>query len=180
MTTKRPSEVKEDLVLTLWEECKSASAGVVELTLIQSAMRETYGLVESPASIARTLADNRVPLRHPEILEADAKWREGQIGQSLDVRMLDFATIEAAAESMKTLELVRRRVSTDADESALQSVIEQAREIKVELSRRSTVISREIVHWLVVWLQNPEIFEDWLDLRRKSPEFNREFASDQL
>lgn len=177
MTTKRQADTKEDLVLDLWQECKSTSVGLVELLLIHRAVRETYGVVESPASIARTLADNRVPLRHPEILEADATWREGQIGQSLDVRMLDFATIEAAAESMKTLELVRRGA---ADESTLQSVIEQARDLKVELSRRSTRISREVVKWMVVWLQNPEIFEDWLELRRQSPEFSREFASDQL
>ena len=35
---------------------------------------------------------------------------------------------------------------------------------------------KEISQWLTVWLQSPELFSDWLDLRRRSPEFRRKFS----
>ncbi|MGH9407779.1 MAG: hypothetical protein ACRD3D_18305 [Terriglobia bacterium] len=35
---------------------------------------------------------------------------------------------------------------------------------------------REIAAWFTVWLQTPEIFPDWLELRKKSEEFEKEFG----
>jgi len=35
--------------------------------------------------------------------------------------------------------------------------------------------AREISQWLMVWLQAPDLFSDWLELRRRSPEFRRKF-----
>jgi hypothetical protein len=35
--------------------------------------------------------------------------------------------------------------------------------------------AREIAQWLIVWMQEPNIFEDWLNLRQRSPEFIQKF-----
>src|SRR6266508_2157384 len=37
------------------------------------------GSEESPAAIARVLADEGAELRHPEVIELDARWREAKI-----------------------------------------------------------------------------------------------------
>jgi len=37
---------------------------------------------------------------------------------------------------------------------------------------------KEVSNWLTVWLQSPELFSDWLDLRRRSPEFRERFGED--
>lgn len=36
----------------------------------------------------------------------------------------------------------------------------------------------EIAEWFAVWLRQPEIFEDWLVLRRRSPDFRERFTGD--
>ena len=36
---------------------------------------------------------------------------------------------------------------------------------------------REIASWFRVWLEAPELFADWLDLRKESPEFRRRFRA---
>ncbi len=33
----------------------------------------------------------------------------------------------------------------------------------------------EIAEWFTVWLQTPEIFDDWLELRRRSANFREQF-----
>jgi hypothetical protein len=168
---------KEDLILTLWEECHSESAGEPELSHIQQTLSATLGVGESPARIARTLADHQVRLRHPEVLAADSKWREDQLKKEPDLGELNFEAIENAIKSMKRLETLRTRFSSEGNETDLQIVVEQARELKLEIARKHTDLARELDQWLTIWLQNPEIFEDWLDLRQNSPEFRQRFSS---
>jgi len=145
--------------------------------LIQQALLDSLGVVESLARIARTLADHQVRLRHPEVLAADAKWREHQINNRPDPGKFDFDTVENATKSMKHLEMLRKRFLSQGDEASLQIVVEQARELKLELSRKRTELAAELVQWLAIWLQNPELFEDWIDLRQNSPEFRQRFTS---
>jgi len=38
------------------------------------------------------------------------------------------------------------------------------------------LIAAEVAQWLTVWLQNPQIFTDWLALRRESAEFRERFG----
>jgi hypothetical protein len=161
----------------LWEECPGESAGERELIYIQQSLSESLDVVESPARIARTLADNHVPLRHPEVLVADSKWREDQINKAPDVVEFDFETLENAISSLKRLEILRLRFLSEGDEVRWQIVVEHAREWKVQLARKPTDLAKEMVQWLAIWLQNPDIFEDWSDLRQNSPEFRERFPS---
>ena len=165
------------MILELWEECECESAGESELIRIQKALSDDLGVAQSPASIARTLADHQVRLRHPEVLAADSKWREDQISKWPDLRQFDFETVENAISSIKRLETLRRRFTAEANDTGLQIVVEQARELKLELTRKRTDLGQELVQWLAIWLQNPEIFENWLDLRQNSPEFRQRFSS---
>jgi hypothetical protein len=34
----------------------------------------------------------------------------------------------------------------------------------------------EIAEWLKVWIQTPSLFEDWLELRRRAPDFKGRFG----
>jgi len=51
---------------------------------------------------------------------------------------------------------------------------------------RSKIIERDVLEqlqeaaqWLAVWLQSPELFSDWLDLRRRSPDFRKKFPREE-
>src|SRR5205085_5112268 len=60
-------------------ECPRVGAG--ELREIQSELRKQFGAggIQSPASIARVLADAGAELKHPEVIECDTEWRQAQL-----------------------------------------------------------------------------------------------------
>jgi hypothetical protein len=72
---------KRDLMIELWDRLGRPTIGGAELAEIQRSIRGRFGrrADESPASIARVLADEGAELRHPEVIEFDARWREAKI-----------------------------------------------------------------------------------------------------
>jgi acyl-CoA thioesterase len=168
---------KEQLILDVWAEMDNESAGAAELELIQERLLEKSNtqVRESPASIARTLADSGVRLRHPEILEAELRWRESRDMALFAPEELNFTTLETAVAWVEKLSALEPRPE-------LRSLVLQ---VKTELGLvatskqvpvREKQIATEIAEWLTVWLQNPPIFSDWLILRRQSPEFRERFG----
>lgn len=177
--TKDPDVIgnaKEQLILDIWAGVKNESAGAAELELIQQKLQENYNipLLESPASIARTLADHGVRLRHPEILAADLRWRQTREIALFTPEELTFPTIETAAMWMEKLSALeplpdlRTLVLQVKTELALVASSKQ-------VSAHERAIASEVAEWLAVWLQNPPIFAEWIALRRQSPEFRARF-----
>jgi hypothetical protein len=37
----------------------------------------------------------------------------------------------------------------------------------------------EIAEWLAVWIQTPNLFREWLELRRRSAEFRNQFLTEK-
>ena len=130
----------------------------------------------SPAQIARTLADLGAQLRHPEVLNADLEWRRSQVETLFESLENDFGTITAAIKSMDRLNTRRLRLLKSEDPDGVQTLREYVLEIKRELIEWPSQLAREVVEWLTLWLQNPEVFCDWLSLRLRSPEFVSKFG----
>lgn len=167
---------RDQFIVDWWAENGNESAGAAELDQIQQALLERFGAQgrESPASVARTLADNGVRLKHPEILETDVLWRERE--QASLFAELNFENIEAA------IVWVEKLGATPDDAELRKSVLQVKAELElVAKSMRiplpDRLIALEVAHWLTVWLQNPSIFADWLVLRRESAEFRDRFNS---
>ena len=177
---KRP--IKTELILDTWESLNRTSAGREELLLIQDKMERELGRggIDSPASIARTLADAEVPLIHPGVLEADSTWREGSISRLFQPNEFSWDSMEQSLLSIAKLESLRQQLLNDGDEEDARSLAEYARELKSRLNRHpanSSILAAEVVQWLGIWLQTPELLTDWLALRRKSHDFARKFGS---
>ena len=71
------ARTKRDLIIEVWERLDCETVGARELEAIAEAVRGRFGegAEESPAIVARLLADEGAELRHAEVLEADARWR---------------------------------------------------------------------------------------------------------
>ncbi len=50
-----------------------------------------------------------------------------------------------------------------------------ARNPKVEALKRAE--KEEVMHWFKIWLDTPDAFFDWLELRKQSAEFQRRFSA---
>jgi hypothetical protein len=167
----RSPEMKKQVIIELWRETGKQTAGASELELLQQGLLARFGGSESPAAIARTLADHGVTLRHPEIMEADQRWRNARMTALFAPEELNVGTLEAALALIQKIERLRREFGSE-DERLRQSV----RRMKVELELMTNrPLAEELAQWLTVWLQNPQIFEEWLTLRRATAEFREKF-----
>jgi hypothetical protein len=175
--------MKKQVIIELWRETGKQTAGASELELLQQGLFARFGAggSESPASIARTLADHGITLRHPEILAADQRWRQSRMTAPFSPEDLNIGTLEAATALIQKIEHLRREFG--ADDSMLESLRQSVRGIKSELellakrekAEKTRQLAQELAQWLTVWLQNPQIFEEWLALRRATAEFRERF-----
>lgn len=165
---------RDQFILDWWTENGNETAGAAELDRIQQALLERFGPHgrESPAAIARTLADNGVRLKHPEILEADVRWRE-QVSL-FSSEELNFTSIDAAIVFAEKLAGMRQEPELRSFVLQVKAELEwMAKSMRIALPDR--LVALEVAHWLTIWLQNPAIFSDWLALRRESAEFRERF-----
>ena len=168
---------RDQFILDWWAENGNESAGAAQLEQIQQALSERFGAQgrESPASIARTLADDGVRLKHPEVLEADVRWREREQISLFTSEELNFTSIDAAVACVEKLAGLPQGPELRTFVLQLKAELELvAKSMLVPLPDR--LIAIEVAHWLTIWLQNPAIFADWLALRRESAEFRERFS----
>ena len=170
---------KTQIIIDIWEELGKETVGAEELDVIQRAVVQRLGndAAVSPASIARTLADHGARLGHPEILLAAANWHERRLCEWFNEQDLTFETLEDAMVLIGKIEELRGKVE-------LEPLRQTVRQIKGELEllarNRRTIfktreLAEEVAQWLTVWLQNPQIFSEWLELRRSTAEFRERF-----
>ena len=185
---------KRGLIIEAWERLGRAAIGEAELREIQKSVRGQFGqgADESPAAIARVLADEGAELRHPEVIEFDARWREAKIENDNrrfkgieDILAGKPLRLKKAESLIKKLEKLRKRAESSGDLIAAKETRKVAisgRQIAELLAkdRKLNPLQRaeqaEIAEWLKVWIQTPSLFADWLDLRRRSPEFQKKFS----
>jgi hypothetical protein len=98
--------------------------------------------------------------------------------------LLHFKTLVDAEVSVMRLDELMRKFREKGEHAAVERVLNVARLGK----RRAEMISRnhkvephtraekaEIANWFRIWLETPDSFFDWVDLRKQSPEFRAKF-----
>jgi hypothetical protein len=182
------ARTKRELMIEVWEHLDCETVGARELEEIVEAVRERFdgGALESPAAIARLLADEGAELRHAEVLEMDARWRTADPYEPMFRNVLRFSDFEQAANSIKRLDNLRRQFARKKDQEGLRRVRDVALRGKQRaqmiaanksVDRRKRAEKEEIAQWFTLWLQTPELFDDWLALRRNAPDFKKRFGA---
>jgi hypothetical protein len=181
------ARTKIDLIIEVWEKLDCESIGAKEIEAVETVVREKYGAsaVESPMIIARLLADEGAELRHAEIMELDVERRLESPYSAMFRNILKFSDFKQTIVSIRQLENLRRKFLSENDREGLRLVRETAlkgksralmiaKNERVEEKKREE--KREIVEWFTIWLQSPEVFENWINLRRSSPDFLKRFG----
>ncbi len=176
------SRTKIDLIIEVWEKLDCESVGAKEIEAIETVIREQLGegATELPMKLARLLADEGAELRHAEILELDARRRLESPYDAMFRNILKFTDFKQTLASIRQIENIRRKFALEKDREGLRAV----REVALKGKRRAQMISKnekvapekraekeEIAEWFTIWLQSPEIFENWIVMRQKSPDF---------
>jgi hypothetical protein len=98
--------------------------------------------------------------------------------------LLHFSTLEEAEMCLIRLDELLRKFSIEGERAAVERVREVGRlgrrrsemiahNHKVDAAKRAEKL--EIGQWFAVWLETPDAFFDWLEVRKRSPEFQRNF-----
>ena len=174
-------------MIEVWEKLDCESVGSREIEAIETVVRDKYGAsaVDSPMRIARLLADEGAELRHAEIMELDVERRLESPYDAVFRNVLKFADFKQALISIRHLDNLRRKFTAAGDREGLRLVRETALKgknralmiagnEKVEEKKRAE--KREIAEWFTLWLQSPEVFENWIELRRNSRDFIERFG----
>jgi len=103
--------------------------------------------------------------------------------------LLHFSTLEEAEMCLVRLDELLRKFRAEGQRAAAEKVMEVARRGR----RRAEMIARnprveprkreekkEILQWFRIWLETPDAFFDWLDVRKQSPEYQERFPAGGL
>ena len=100
--------------------------------------------------------------------------------------LLHFSTLDEAEMCLVRLDELLRKFQAARD----RNEIERVREVARLGRRRAEMIARnhkvapgkraekeEVARWFGIWLETPDAFFEWLEVRKQSPEFQEKFAS---
>ena len=98
--------------------------------------------------------------------------------------LLHFKTLQDAEVSLMRLDELMRRFKAHGESAAVERVLDVARlgkrraemiarNHKVEAHKRAE--KEEIANWFRIWLETPDTFFNWVDLRKQSAEFRARF-----
>ena len=184
------SRTKTDLIIEVWEALDCESIGAKEIVAIEEAVRARFGAsaVDTPMKIARLLADEGAELRHAGILELDVQRRLESPYDAMFRNILKFSDFKQTIVSIRNLENLRQKFTRENDREGLRLVRETAlkgknraqmigKNSKVDEKKRAE--KAEIAEWFTIWLQSPEIFENWIVLRQNSKDFKEKFKQNE-
>jgi hypothetical protein len=98
--------------------------------------------------------------------------------------LLHFKTLDDAEVSIMRLDELMRKFKAHGENAAVERVLNVARlgkrraemiarNHKVEAQKRDEKL--EIANWFKIWLETPDVFFDWLDVRKQSAEYQAKF-----
>jgi hypothetical protein len=100
--------------------------------------------------------------------------------------LLRFATLEEAEMCLIRLDELLRKFRAEGERAAAERVLEVARlgRRRAEMIARNPKVDAhkraekaEVLQWFTIWLETPEAFFDWLEVRKCVPEFVARFVS---
>ena len=179
-SSKPPS--KKELILEAAQALSTERITAAEIEQIRRRLIAVLGAEgnTAPEYIASVLAEagRRVILS----THADSEGRYEEEFHDL----LHFSNLEEAEMCLIRLDELFRKFHKEGDRAAQERVREVgalgrrraemiARNHKVEPAKRAE--KEEIAQWFAIWLQTPDAFFDWLEVRKQSSDYERRFGA---
>lgn len=177
-------KIKKELILEIF-----LNEGFLELTpeaieIINSKLIEHYGLggKTSAAYIAQILTLAGQQVYFTEDL-AQLELEENDNENSL--HRLNFDTLETAEKSLLFLDKRFKELQIEENHEGLFYCKDFAKRAKLratliaeneKLPKEKRDIKKEVAFWFEIWLSTPEIFKDWIELRKISKVFQEQFG----
>ena len=182
------ARTKDDLIIEVWEKLDCENVGAAEIEAIEAAVADQYGAaaVDSPMVIARLLADEGADLRHSEIMTLFIERASDRPYDAALRNILRLDDLHSTLASLRNLNNLRLKYKRDNDKEGVrlvrdmairgkQAAVKNAEKKNAAISTRH--LNNEIAEWLTIWLQSPEVFDNWVSLRQETPDFIAKFGN---
>ncbi len=179
-----PNKSKKQLILDYALARRLERAGAREIRAIDYELRRHLGRSTSHSYIANVLREGGTRVEYnsryvdPSMEEPYAGRLEG---------LLRFSDLESAKGSLERLDALYREYRAVSDRigtGLVRSLVLKGRERAESLAanprvnREKRQEKQEIARWFRVWLEVPDLFFDWLELRKRSEDFLSLFGRD--
>ena len=184
------ARTKDELIIEVWEKLDCESVGRIELEAIETAVEAHFGkaAVDSPMAIARLLADEGAHLRHSEVMELYICRTSARPYDAALRSVLRLGDLRSALSTIRDLENLRKKYYVERDNEGLRQlretalrgkgeVYEVARSVEADALDRQIAI--EISQWISLWLQTPELFDSWIEIRLDTASFREMFGQNR-
>jgi len=180
MTKRRAQPTKKQWILEVARELHAERFTPAEFEQIRRQLiaRHGPGAKTSSDYIASVLAEAGM-----RVVWSTRTDTEGRYEEEFD-DLLHFATLEEAEMCLVRLDELWRKFRAEGERAVVERVLEVARlgRRRAEMIARNPKVhprkraeKQEMVDWFRVWLETPESFFEWLELRKRSPEFHERF-----
>ncbi len=171
---------KKELILAAAREIKTQAWTPAEIDQLRRRLIATHGDAGKTSSEYITDVLKAAGFKLLLTLQEDA---EDQYEEEFE-DILHFTTLQDAEVSLMRLDELMRRFQHHGEPAAVERVLNVARLGK----RRAEMIARnhkvqaqkraekeEMASWFRIWLETPDAFFNWLDVRKESAEFKSKF-----
>ncbi len=184
----RNSKSKKQLIEDYARTRHLERAGPREIQVITEELRGHFGSQDnlSPSYVANVLRRSGVSVNFDDRY-VDPAMEEPYAGRLKG--LLRFSNFEKAETSLQKLDTVYREYRAVSDRigtGLVRSLVIKGRERAASMAANPRVSPEkrrekgEIAHWFKVWLDVPDLFFDWLELRKKSKDFQELFGRDGM
>ena len=175
-----PEKSKKDLILETAREIGASKWTLAEIDQLRRRLHAEHG--EAGKTSSEYIGDILKSAGWKVLLTLQEEAEEQYEEEFED--LLHFKTLEDAEVSIMRLDELMRKFRTHGEHAAVERVLAVARlgkrraemisrNQKVEASKRAEKV--EIASWFRIWLETPDAFFDWLDVRKQSPDFKSRF-----
>jgi len=175
-----PQQTKKDLILETAREIGASRWTLAEIDQLRRRLIAEHG--EEAKTSTEYVADVLKSAGWKVLLSLQEEAEEQYEEEFED--LLHFKTLEDAEVSIMRLDELMRKFRAHQELAAVERVLNVARlgkrraemiarNAKVEPHKRDEKL--EIASWFRIWLETPDAFFDWLDVRKQSPEFKSRF-----
>ena len=180
----RGTPSKKQIVLEYCRANALERIGAKEIRALENELRSRLGsnLRTSPSYIAGVLREAGKKVEYQDRFSAPSL-EEPYASRLRD--LLQFHDLESAEASLRKLDEVYREYREAADRTGtglVRSLLQKGKLRAASLAANPRVSpekrteKKEIATWFRIWLETPDLFFDWLELRKASEEFRQLFG----
>jgi hypothetical protein len=131
-----------------------------------------------------------LPDKHPPALprlaeivfEAGARVRFGEYGGGDEDRLLSLDTLESVEAGLRRLHDYLTRAQQAGDIAGVERARMTARRVRrralwiahnQRVAQPKRLVKQEMADWLLLWLEMPDAFFEWLILRKRTPDYQQ-------